>query len=591
MAGVRDLEQAVLGEISRDRMRDWLLVLGQIDRTSGTEGEYQAVDFIVDVLRSEGIPYRVHEFRAYLSYPRGARLRVLEPRPREIACKTRAFGASTPSGGLEGELVFVPVHPSQKGVVDELADPELDYRGRDVAGKIVLAERGGPGAVEAAQKAGALAHVHLWESDEDALHEMIVTTVWGTPTPDAAARIPRIPSLTVRRADGLWLADLSRSGPVRVELQAQVETGWRRLLLPEALIPGAEDAELFVLVGGHLDSWHTGVTDNATGNVACLELARVLNRFRDRLGRSVRVAWWPGHSTGRYAGSTWYADKFWSDLHEGCVAYINVDSPGSLGATDYSDLVASEDCADLAQQVVYEITGQRGRVERPIRAGDQSFWGPGVSSLYMLLSNLPRDRWYAVGGSGMNWWWHTEADTLDKADLDILAKDTAIYLLTTVRLTNSPFLPIRLTGLASAFLQEAESLQAKAGSLFDLGPVLELAKKFTDRAQAVDHMLASGEAGGEPRRLNRQLLAIVHGVIPVLYTAAGPFHHDPASSVPALPGLAGAGRLPELDPESDQFGFLYAYLMREVNRATWVLKVAIGRCEAILGVEGHQSTS
>ncbi|MBC7078258.1 MAG: hypothetical protein H5T92_08140, partial [Synergistales bacterium] len=183
------------------------------------------------------------------------------------------------------------------------------------------------------------------------------------------------------------------------------------------------------------------------------------------------------------------------------------------------------------------------------------------------------------------------ADTLDKVDLDILAKDTAIYVLTTLRLTNSPFLPIRLTGLARAFLKEAESLQAKAGSLFDLGPVSELAKKFADRAQAVDHMLASGKAEGEPRVLNRQLLATIHGAIPVLYTAAGPFHHDPASSVPALPGLAGAGRLPELDPESDQFGFLYTYLMREVNRATNALKVAIGRCEAILGLERHPSTS
>ena len=52
----------------------------------------------------------------------------------------------------------------------------------------------------------------------------------------------------------------------------------------------------------------------------------------------------------------------------------------------------------------------------PTRAGDQSFWGPGIPSLYMLLSNLPKDQWAAVGGCGMNWWWHTESDTVETAE-------------------------------------------------------------------------------------------------------------------------------------------------------------------------------
>ncbi len=66
-----------------------------------------------------------------------------------------------------------------------------------------------------------------------------------------------------------------------------------------------------MLIAGHFDSWHLGATDNATGNVACLELARVLYAQRDRLQRGVRIAWWPGHSNGRYTGSTWYVDHHW----------------------------------------------------------------------------------------------------------------------------------------------------------------------------------------------------------------------------------------------------------------------------------------
>ena len=54
--------------------------------------------------------------------------------------------------------------------------------------------------------------------------------------------------------------------------------------------------------------------------------------------RSVRIAWWPGHSTGRYAGSTWFADKFAIDLDENCVLQVNCDSPGCRWATLYKDI-------------------------------------------------------------------------------------------------------------------------------------------------------------------------------------------------------------------------------------------------------------
>ena len=47
--------------------------------------------------------------------------------------------------------------------------------------------------------------------------------------------------------------------------------------LPVATIPGTDEPEKYFLVGGHLDSWYVGTTDNATGNAAMLELARVLN--------------------------------------------------------------------------------------------------------------------------------------------------------------------------------------------------------------------------------------------------------------------------------------------------------------------------
>lgn len=83
-------------------------------------------------------------------------------------------------------------------------------------------------------------------------------------------------------------------------------------------------------MSSHYDSWDYGVTDNATGNAAVLELARVLSQ--KQLRRGVKIAWWPAHSNGRYAGSTWYCDEQFEDLDARCVALVNMDSPGCMGA-------------------------------------------------------------------------------------------------------------------------------------------------------------------------------------------------------------------------------------------------------------------
>ena len=52
----------------------------------------------------------------------------------------------------------------------------------------------------------------MWPSNEDVIHEMISTSVWGTPTPESAVRIPSIPSISVNNESGEYLRQLLRQG-------------------------------------------------------------------------------------------------------------------------------------------------------------------------------------------------------------------------------------------------------------------------------------------------------------------------------------------------------------------------------------------
>ena len=52
------------------------------------------------------------------------------------------------------------------------------------------------------------------------------------------------------------------------------------------------------MLGGHLDSWHTGTgaTDNGAGCAAAMEAVRILESIGVKPRRTIRVALWSGKS-------------------------------------------------------------------------------------------------------------------------------------------------------------------------------------------------------------------------------------------------------------------------------------------------------
>lgn len=103
-----------------------------------------------------------------------------------------------------------------------------------------------------------------------------------------------------------------------------------------AEIPGSDPAVAneIVLVGAHLDSWHsaTGATDNADGAAAALEAMRILKAVGVRPRRTIRVALWGGEEEG-LLGSAAYAAQHAVGRPDGERHYIYLnDDPGG-GAT------------------------------------------------------------------------------------------------------------------------------------------------------------------------------------------------------------------------------------------------------------------
>lgn len=571
---LKRLERGILEEINVQEIWQHTETLAQWVRLSGSPEEAQAFQYIRGVLEKADVDVKGYEFEALVSFPGEASLQVISPAARNIECIAHALAPSTPSEGIEAELVYV-------GYGGRSA-----YRdGVDVAGKAVLIDGiGSPVSKQIAEQKGSVAQVFI---HDDHLHEICLSPVWGTPTPETANLLWQTPAISIRAADGAYLKEMLKRESVRIQVKAHVWTGWKKIPVLIGEIKGTTESERFVLFSGHVDSWYYGAMDNAAPNAAMMEIGRVLSQHRDKLRRSLRLAFWSGHSHGRYPGSTWYADTFWEDLHKNCVAHVNIDSIGGKGATDLTQTMTMAETWGFAAGVIKELTGQSLKRRRITRMGDQSFWGCGVPSLFTVLSQQPpkpqRER-FAQPWDEWGWWWHTPEDTIDKLDRDNLLRDAKVYLLSSMRLCMLPLLPFDYSAVADEFIEALSNWQEGAKGAFDLGRCVTRAEEFkievTRLEDAIEHSLQElGSTGGRERShilelINQTLMKLGRLLIPINYTKVDPFDQDLAMTFPPIPVLERIRELTSQDPESNEFRFLRTRLVREAHKVCHTLDEA-----------------
>ncbi|MEZ5286521.1 MAG: M20/M25/M40 family metallo-hydrolase [Vicinamibacterales bacterium] len=145
-----------------------------------------------------------------------------------------------------------------------------------------------------------------------------------------------VPTVVMRNEDFGRLWRLSAAGrDVQVELDIVNRTypEGRTQYTVVAEIPGTDKAQEVVMLGGHLDSWHsaTGATDNAIGCATMLEAIRILNAIGVRPRRTIRVALWTGEEQGLLGSQAYVKEHFGSfeqpkPEYANFAGYFNIDS-------------------------------------------------------------------------------------------------------------------------------------------------------------------------------------------------------------------------------------------------------------------------
>src|SRR5436309_3540385 len=166
-----------------------------IDRTSGGEGERQSAAYLERKLAEYGVHHARYDMKAYLSWPKRATVSASGASGAagaEFRGVTPAFSASTGPSGMTADLFFLP--PKRNPESDDPGPLPPPVRGKIVVAPGLIA----PEVVLRAQQAGAAGVIHV--NDNDILHEMIATTIWGTPGASEIDRLPRIPVASITQS-------------------------------------------------------------------------------------------------------------------------------------------------------------------------------------------------------------------------------------------------------------------------------------------------------------------------------------------------------------------------------------------------------
>ncbi len=235
-----------------------------------------------------------------------------------------------------------------------------------------------------------------------------------------------LPTVVLRNEDyGRITRILADGTPVTLEFNIQ------NRMFPEgktsynavAEIRGTDKADEVVMLGGHLDSWHsaTGATDNAIGCAVMMEAARILQAIGVKPRRTIRVALWGGEEQGLLGSRAYVAEHFGTFEKQKPEfakfnGYFNVDSGtgrirgGSIFGPPEAALILRQYFKEFADLGIYGATATASRASG------------GTDSTSFNAAGLPG---IGLGQDPIEYnshTWHTNLDTLERIVEDDVKK-------------------------------------------------------------------------------------------------------------------------------------------------------------------------
>ena len=436
----RALEARFDSLLKRENLREWMRRLSARPHHVGSAHDRDNAEFMAGLFRSWGYDAQVETFDVLFPTPKVRLLemtaperyaaRLAEPPLREDATSGQSseqlpvYNAYSTDGDVTGQLVYV-----NYGVPRDYE--ELERRGVDVRGKIVIARYGGSWRgikPKVAAERGAIGCLiysdprddgyfqgdvypkgpwrNEWGAQRGSVADMPVFpgdpltpgvgSVKGAKRLDrkSAPTLTKIPVMPISYGDALpllrqlggpvapaaWRGALPLTyhlgpGPATVRLRLEFNWDTRPVYDVVARLRGGERPDEWVIRGNHHDAWVNGADDPVSGMVALLEEARAVGELAKagwRPKRTIVYCAWGGEEPG-LLGSTEWVETHAEELHRHAVLYLNSDSNGrgflGAGGSHTLEKFVNEVARDVTDPQKKISVHERARAARIMEGG------------------------------------------------------------------------------------------------------------------------------------------------------------------------------------------------------------------------------
>ena len=332
-----------------------------------------------------------------------ATARMILPHEQRLHLESEGWSPSTPTEGVRGAVFYL----------DDLTVESVRNHAAAIHGAIVLVDgesvdrgiEGGFGklfdALREIGTQGAKGLILGIGTTNNAPSFVGLTAFDGSLT--------NLPSGNLGLEDTLLLKRLLQRGPVEVEYSFKNrirENVTVNNVVAE--IPGTDGTGDYVLIGGHLDSWHpgTGAQDNGTGAATVVAVAQAVMASGVKPKRTMRFVLFGGEEQGTI-GSIRYAEMHAGELNR-CVGVFVTDT-GAQAPKGWYDFGRSDEADALKTiQPLLDSLGAGGVSENgqfTFETDESAFLVKGVPAFVLWT---PVDQYFKIH--------HKPSDTFDKVN-------------------------------------------------------------------------------------------------------------------------------------------------------------------------------
>lgn len=402
----KDAKNIIAAALNDQQGFERLTYMGDIfgPRLSGSENLENAIDWIIEEMQNDGFDAVWKQPVKVPHWVRGEESATLNvPIKRNLPMLGLGGSIGTPKEGITAEVI----------VVNNFE--ELERRSAEVKGKIVLFNA-------KFTSYGQTVTYRVNGASEAAKHGAVASLIasvasYSIQTPHTGVMrytdgIKKIPHAAITVEDAHLMQRLADRGEkLEVTLKMDAKT------LPDAdshnviaEIKGSEFPDEIIVLGGHIDSWDvgTGMMDDGGGCIAAWQALKLIKELGLTPKRTIRVVLWTNEENGLAGGNEY---RRWVEEDEKSLEKHVLAMESDAGVFDPIGFGFS------GSEEAFDILTEIGSHLESIESGKVSKGGGGADIGPLMQGGVP-GMGLQVDGEKYFWYHHTDADTIDKLNID-----------------------------------------------------------------------------------------------------------------------------------------------------------------------------